>query len=434
MNTRAVDKSTVVHGQSSSPAKPGSVVFGAFRPLLRVAWQLAIIMVYGMLTGGNLALRAVLAVGAAAILASNLVLLSRLNHPGWPKVQQWVLVAESGVSAVLSIFMMLMAIDGPAPLLMLPSSITYVVRFQRDPRQFILVSFTLLVYTLVVAGNLLPHGNPELWPDNWKRWTLISAYGAVLAFGLIMADLIQRHKMERLSFQSATDRMEFQAGQLERTNQQLNEYANRVYTLAAAEERNRIAGEIHDTVAHRLTALLVQLQAARRILQQGDTPTTEGNLMVCEELARESLEEVRSSVRAIRRPSTGEGLLSLKRLALQYASLTGMDVQFEADETMSFLPIPLLAVLYRAIQEGLTNAQRHGRATVVRVSLSRKGPYLELDVHDNGRGQPAPVLGFGLSAMRDRLHQLGGNLVVKSQPGQGFLLRLQLPLWEADGI
>ena len=401
--------------------------------ILRMTWQVGIILLYGILSP-NLGFRAIYAIGVAGILASNLILTARLEHPGWPRVQQWAILVESAFAAILAGVMMSFAMDGPAPLLILPSTVTYAIRFQRNRHQLFLISLTVFVYAGFVAANLLFPESAALWTNAWKRWTLIGAYGAIVIFGLTLADLVQRQRQERLFFESAREQMQSQTWQLERSNQQLNEYANQVYSLAAVEERNRIAGEIHDTVAHRLTALLVQLQAARRILGQGDLATVEGNLLVCEELARESLEEVRTSVRAIRRTTADEGVQSLKRLALQYASLTGMDVQFQAHKGAAFVPIPMMAVLYRAIQEGLTNAQRHGRATAVEVSLVRKGLYLQLEISDNGRGQPAPSLGFGLTSMRDRLQQFGGELLVESQPGQGFLLRVRLPLWEENGI
>ncbi|OFW81584.1 MAG: hypothetical protein A2201_10740 [Alicyclobacillus sp. RIFOXYA1_FULL_53_8] len=404
--------------------------FTIFSAILRPLWQLSILVLYAIVLQGN-GFRAIDSVGAAAFIASNFILIGKPDHPDWPKVQRITVQAEAGIATILALLFLPLIPEGPASLLLLPSTVTYVMRFARGKMQYILMAVTLFVYFLTVILHLThPSRNFTFSADSWKQWTLLIAYGAVLVFGLVIGELLQRQRLERQSFQVTHERLQTQSQQLERINNQLNEYANRVYDLAALEERNRIAGEIHDTVAHRLTALFVQLQAARRILRQGDTATAEGNLIVCEELARESLEEVRSSVRAIRRSSGDEGVHALRRLVLHYASLTGMDIHFAADPTVAVLPSPLMATLYRAIQEGLTNAQRHGRATEVWVTLKRTGVYLALDIEDNGRGQVTPHMGFGLSSMRDRMRQYGGEVTVQSQPAQGFLLRLEIPLWE----
>lgn len=404
-----------------------SLLFG-IRPL----WQLGILVLYAVI-GHDPIIRAIEAVGAAALIASNFVLMSKLNHPDWPNVQRITVLIEAGVSTALAAILLFAVHDGPAPLLLLPSAVTYAVRSMRGLAQHLLVALNVLIYALAVLLTLMNHpGALTLTADAWKRWTLMCAYGAVLAFGLITADLLQRQRLERAEFSATRDRLQRQSVQLERINTQLNEYADQISGLSAAEERNRIAGEIHDTVAHRLTALLVQLQAARRILQQGDTTTTEGNLLVCEELARESLEEVRTSVRAVRRTAGDEGIHALRRLSVQYGALTGMDIQFDSDPAVTALPAPMMATLYRAVQEGLTNAQRHGRATQVHLALVRRGMHLHLEIRDNGRGDAAPTLGFGLTAMRERIQQYGGDLTVHSQPALGFTLQLRLPLWEEN--
>jgi two-component system, NarL family, sensor histidine kinase UhpB len=102
---------------------------------------------------------------------------------------------------------------------------------------------------------------------------------------------------------------------------------------------------------------------------------------------------------------------------------------FEA--SLQGTPPVVLALLYRVIQEALTNAKRHGRASEVTVQLTRIGLTLHLLVRDNGRGASEPKDGFGLSTMRDRVENLGGQITIETQPGKGFALSLRIPAWEA---
>ncbi len=401
-----------------------------FLIICRAVWQWAIVVLYAASSQSDRG-KAVYAVTAVLFIAGNILLLTRIDHFGWPEVQRRTLLAETVLVAVVELFMFGQSPLGPGVLLMLPTVAAYMWMFPPGRTQRVMVAVMALLFL----------DQARFWDIG--RWAgpagasgsamiLTVLYGIILLLGTLLARTLQQQSRERREFRSAMQRVREQAEQLVRVNDQIHEYAGRVYILAAAEERNRIAGEIHDTVAHRLTALLVQLQAARRILETGDKTTADGNLDVCEELARESLEEVRRSVRAIRRTPDTEGIAALRRLTLQYAALTGMVIEFAVDPTVDSLPSQMMAVLYRAIQEGLTNAQRHGRATKVDIRMSRSGAQLRLDIADNGRGSASPVPGFGLSSMRTQLRRYGGDIKVWSEPGSGFQLSLWLPVWEGE--
>jgi|GEM_PF-6368955 len=404
--------------------------------LLRPLWQLvSITLVLLQLPSDSIWARACLAVGVSLFIAMDVLLSTRLDDKRWWHVQETLLQFETWAVTILAVAMILWFPAGPGCLLLVPTAVTYAFQFRpqqlpQHPSWHRTAPWVPVVLTFVLVGMDLwrvvqePHGVSEIVTVLFAMYALIACFAALVLWG------VQKYLAERQEFQSMVGTLESQSQQLSRINEQVNDYANRVYDLATVEERNRIAGEIHDTVAHRLTALLVQLQAARRTMEAGDMESARNNFLVSEELARESLEEVRTSVRAIRKQEGGQGIEALKRLTLQYAALTGMTVEFTAAEEIHTLPGRLLAMLYRVLQEGLTNAQRHGRATRVDVNLSRQGPAMTLRIADNGKGAVNPKLGFGLSSMRNRLLPYGGNIAVASQPGLGFQLELTLPLWE----
>ncbi|GMA61705.1 sensor histidine kinase [Alicyclobacillus fastidiosus] len=375
--------------------------------------------------------RAVLAIGTVALVGTNLILIAWRDDRVWRRVERTFILVECGVISLFSAVLLTWTPLGPAVLMALPTLLTYTSLYRIDRWQWLIscVPFVEMVWMIHLDVHWRVAGQFGDAPVAW--WFVVCLYAIIILIGTAFAFLLQIQTRERQQLLQAVTQVQEQAKRLEIVNHQLNDYADKVYHLATAEERNRIAGEIHDSVAHRLTALFVQLQAARRIwTQDADRETSLENLVVCEALAREALDEVRTSVRSIRRTEADEGITSLRRLALQFTKLTSMQTSFQVDAALDSLPAEVLAVLYRVVQEALTNAQRHGRATRVHMDLRKAGSGVELVVVDNGKGSAELVFGFGLSSMQQRLQQYGGDIVVESDPGVGFRLVAQLPTWK----
>ncbi len=215
----------------------------------------------------------------------------------------------------------------------------------------------------------------------------------------------------------------------------LAERARRGRELGVAEERNRLAREIHDTLAQGLTALTLQLEMADALLDQ-DPARTRGSIQRALQLARDSLQEARRSVLDLRAaPLDGQSLPdALQRLAQEFGQENGVGCIVRNEGVVGRLPARLEAGLYRLVQEALTNVAKHAQATSVIVTLARRGGALALTVEDNGVGfdpslpVPAgPSGGFGLAGMRERATLLGGELAVQSRPGQGTRLVVRIP-------
>lgn len=410
-------------------------LLGGVRPF----WQFAILLLYSFFVHQAWQ-TAIVVIAGATLMATNLTLARGAFHPDWKHVVRIVLLIEALVGCVAAVTCSLAWPFGPAALLLFPTFVTYTWVFEADAAAYwlTLVPCALLLYAWLPTlrnGRL----DQALGHNEAIAAALIFAfYLVVIVLGAAMAFLMQRQRREGREFEQVVHTTTEQSAQLERLNRQMTDYANQVYDLAAAEERNRIAGEIHDTVAHRLTALTVQLQAARRflVIENEDEAAKDAindavaNLEVCEALAREALEEVRTSVRSIRRPASLEGFDILRRLVRNYGTLTGMDATLDVAPDIPSLPARLLTVLYRVVEESLTNAQRHGRATRVHVALAYMGGLLRVQIDDNGRGTGAVEYGFGLSSMRDRLVQLGGRMEISSTPGSGFSIHIKIPVWE----
>lgn len=219
--------------------------------------------------------------------------------------------------------------------------------------------------------------------------------------------------------------------QLETTQAELAAAERREGVL---EERQRLAREIHDTLAQGFTSIVMHLEAAEQALP-GDLDRLQRHLNQARATARASLDQARRVVQDLRPESLqGRSLPeAIKRSAARWREETG--IPLSAQITGSPIPLhPNIEVtLLRAAQEALSNVRKHARATAVQLTLSYMSDVVILDIHDNGVGidgaEPSPLSGgYGLQAMRERAGICGGSVVLESDPGEGTTVVVTIPL------
>jgi signal transduction histidine kinase len=213
----------------------------------------------------------------------------------------------------------------------------------------------------------------------------------------------------------------------QRAREQLREYAVQAERLAAAQERNRVARDIHDGLGHALTVVQMQVKAARAVLQV-DAARADGVLAKAQRQAEEALAEVRRSVAALREPRSVPLPDALRALADEM-SAAGVPTSLEVCGPARGLPAAAEESLYRAAQEGLTNVRKHARATRAALALDYSRPAaVRLEVRDDGVGlADAAQGGYGLLGVRERAAHAGGEMSVESAPGHGSTLRVEVP-------
>ncbi|MFD1940305.1 MULTISPECIES: sensor histidine kinase [Nonomuraea] len=195
-------------------------------------------------------------------------------------------------------------------------------------------------------------------------------------------------------------------------------------------ERERLAREIHDTLAQGMSSIILLLRAARRDLAQ-DPSAAERRITEAEDAAKENLEEARNFVRALAPPALQHSSLvaALRRISDSAVAGTPIQARFEVSGAPVLLPADYDATLLRIAQGALGNISRHSGAGHAGVTLTYLDDAVMLDVYDDGRGfDPASTAGFGLRAMRERVGALGGSIAVESAPGEGTAVVATLPL------
>jgi signal transduction histidine kinase len=203
--------------------------------------------------------------------------------------------------------------------------------------------------------------------------------------------------------------------------------------LAVADERARIARELHDVVGHSVSVMTVQASAVRRLLRSDQEREREA-LLIVERTGREALAEMRRMVGVLRRPEEAPALApqpSLEQLdkLVEQARRAGLPVELRVEGESVQLPAGVDLTAYRLIQEGLTNAIKHAQATRAEVFVRYNGDRVELAVSDDGNGSPSgDGGGHGLVGMRERVSVYGGELEAGPGPSGGFRLRATLPI------
>jgi signal transduction histidine kinase len=207
---------------------------------------------------------------------------------------------------------------------------------------------------------------------------------------------------------------------------------------AVAEERTRIARELHDVVAHRVTLMTVQAGAAKTVAAE-DPEGALRAMEAVEEAGRQALGELRHLLGVLRPDAEAEadglgpqpGLADVPRLIEQFRE-AGLDVSLTIDDVPTDLPARVDLSTYRIVQEALTNVLKHsasGARAEVTLSTDRHG--LAIEVLDNGHGATTlPGSGHGIVGMRERALLLGGRLDARPRPGGGFQVIAQLPIEE----
>lgn len=199
----------------------------------------------------------------------------------------------------------------------------------------------------------------------------------------------------------------------------LEQYAEQVENLTLLEERNRLARELHDTVGHTFTSVIMGMDAVSYLVHSSPDKAVE-KLEVLRKVTREGLDEIRRSIHQIAPLDERLNLTTqISRLTHEFAAHTGTQVKVETSGEELDLPLQLKLTLVRCVQESLTNAKRHGGAPYVQIRIDFYSDHIKMVIKDNGVGTDNIKLGFGLTSMRERLAAWRGDLSIHSSPDLG---------------
>lgn len=248
-----------------------------------------------------------------------------------------------------------------------------------------------------------------------------NAFGAALA---LLVHFIAIHIA--LAFYRQYLRLDRTLQELDESQKELQKAYAVVAEVTALEERQRIAKEIHDTAGHSLTTVIMQTEAAKRILDENPSQA-KAKIVAANLQAKHALEELRDSVHLLS-GNTAQGSLKAALENIIHESTDGTGITIRSEITAANVSPSKFRFLCNTLKEGISNGLRHGGATAFWFELKQEDKQLFFLLSDNGRGAGKHLQpGFGLTTMRERARAFGGEVTYRWEENDGFELRLELP-------
>ncbi|HFK1715485.1 hybrid sensor histidine kinase/response regulator transcription factor [Bacillus cereus] len=248
-----------------------------------------------------------------------------------------------------------------------------------------------------------------LAPSN-NYWIMVTYYGLAYVMGFAFHLLIVNHKQNEA---------------IRKQNAVLEQYMSQIERITLAEERNRLSSELHDTVGHAYTSIIMGMETLRTELATEMGIQRLDSLL---EMGRKSIEDVRGYLHQMDSPCQSPSLIqSLQNLGAEFQEHAQVNVSFRTFGEEYQLSRQAKITFVRCLQGSLTNAVRHGQGTEIIVSLQFEQQYTRLEVQDNGKGNVEWQEGFGMNAMKERAMNLQGHLSVYTKPEEGMLVTCTIP-------
>jgi signal transduction histidine kinase len=274
-----------------------------------------------------------------------------------------------------------------------------------------------------------------------ERWILWAGFSIVpiLAFLAIGFDQLGLGVIEGLFFFAigiavskvleAERKTQLLLEENQRQNQLLEEYAKQIEKVTLLEERDRLARDLHDTIGHTYTSVIMGLDAAAFLMETAPDKAKE-QVERLSSVMRKSLGDIRSHIHQISSNEVKEDLAAqLQHIAEDFALHTKTEIQFQhvTKESLNISSQGTIALI-RCLQESLTNAIRHGHANTIHITLKQENTNVMLSIQDNGIGMSEMKHGFGLNGMRERLESLQGGMSIESKVNVGTVVTCFIPV------
>ncbi len=288
----------------------------------------------------------------------------------------------------------------------------------------------IVVQFIIFFLFILSQGDVSAWQKNIERVSLHDLLATtVYSLIIIIISLMLKKSSNNSSEKSKKiAHLDSAITQLTNANIGFQSYVKTLEMQTLVEERKRVSREIHDTVGYVLTNIIMMMEAAALLPNEKKTKRNE-ILLTARNQAQKGLAETRAALRLLRNEKIVKtyGTNMIKELVSVFQKATGIEIQVEYGNLAGFTNDRIDAIIFRTIQEGMTNAFRHGMATVIRINFWITGKTLRVSIHDNGIGSKEIVDGIGVAGMRERISDIGGTIDIRNVE-DGFKIDVEIPL------
>ncbi|GFZ33587.1 histidine kinase [Clostridium zeae] len=250
-------------------------------------------------------------------------------------------------------------------------------------------------------------------------------------FACVLTIAVKYELNEKTKAQLISKELEERTSELERAYERLQDLYEDKEEIIVLKERNRIAGEIHDTVGHILTTVTIQLEASKRLIKKDPDLALE-KLNSAQQQVKTGLSDIRKSVRSLK---DGEHLLDfadiLKTFVEEVKKNNELDIEYDL-AAMPKLDKKIENIIYRALQEGITNGIRHGKSNRFKINLNHENNTIQFTLQDWGQGFDKFKPGFGINNMKSKVEGVGGKFNIESKINTGVTIKIEIPIVEEN--
>lgn len=362
-----------------------------------------------------------------------------LNIKDIAKVPQWIVISLQIILGLSIIYSLDMNYNGI--IFLVAAYLLDYFKLNKKKLVFIvIVGISLLIFDFNICEKFMPimkfDTYTTYYKDIWATvFVAIKNLGTTCNIVLFIAYTIlmlgeQIDENEKIN--DLNERLNDANAELKIANIELENYAKESEKIAQTRERNRLAREIHDTLGHTLTGIIAGLDAAIAILPISVEQTNK-QLDMIRDVARRGMTDVRRSVNALR-PDVLERedlLEAINHTISDMSAASNVKIAFNNTIDQLRFSEDEEEIIYRIIQESVTNSIRHGKATEITIDLKKEYSLVTISITDNGKGSDNIKYGFGLTHMKERLDMLRGELYVESK--NGFSVVAKIPIrWGED--
>lgn len=303
----------------------------------------------------------------------------------------------------------------------------------------LIASGSLILFVLSSFWNIWPQ--QQHWPILLATLWLKSDYPALILFGVGYIVLYIQQTRSHAQLEATHTELAATYTRLELAHAQLMASAEQIETLTRAAERQRLARELHDTLAQGLAGVVMQIQAANSHLAQERYPLAQEIMQQTVVAARQTLASARSAIDDLRATTLYPENLpeSIEEEVRRFTATTGISCETSGLILLAKLPAPLGEQALRTISEGLTNVAKHADATHVWVGVTEENGICTIEVQDDGIGFDPTVIAtqaghYGLIGLEERARLVEGCFAIVSAPGRGTTVRLAVPALQNEVI
>ncbi|EJV61224.1 sensor histidine kinase [Bacillus cereus] len=272
---------------------------------------------------------------------------------------------------------------------------------------------------------------------NWPRFVIMMlpititdesirmTYGLIAAFSFLVLTMADRYISRVLKLESQNDKMRKDMQRLTKSLNENKEYIRQSEYTFKLEERNRLSQEIHDKIGHSMTGALIQMEAAKRLMEIDKVKSAE-LLQNAIHISKDGIESIRITLKNMKPPTEQIGIHRMKLFIEEFAGKHDVNIPFIYKGNLDMISPIQWRIIGENVTEALTNTMKYADATVISIDIHVLNKMIKVQVKDNGKGADLVKKGLGIMGMEERTASVNGKIIVDGT--SGFSVTMLLPI------